>query len=387
MQETSNTTITESKKIKIGVLFSQSGPMAVSESAHLRGILFACEEINDQGGIDGYLLDPIVLDPAGDDRRYAEMATTLLLKHRVNVIFGCCLSSSRKAVLPIIERFNGVLFYPSVYEGFEYSPNVIYGGGVPNQLVLPLLEYIYANYGRRIALIGLDYLYPREINRIVTEFLDASDGEVVTEHYLPFGVSPAEIKSTLRAVSAKKPDIILSTVVGEDSINLYKAYSDIGLGKKKIPIASLTTVESDLLVMDEEVREGHLSVAPYFASLNTNTNNAFVKAFHHRFGNEISPCVFSEVAYSLVNIFSNAVHIAGHSDTDSILAALSGAVFKSPGGDLFVDVDTNHFTLRPYVAKSNKCGQYDILWEGPSIVKPDPYLVAYDRSVEALVKS
>lgn len=369
------------KKIKIGVLFSQSGLMAIPESAHLRGVLLACEEINSRGGINGQLLDPIILDPAGDDRRYVEMATELLLKHRVNVIFGCCLSSSRKAVLPIIERFNGILFYPSVYEGFEYSPNVIYGGGVPNQLVLPLIEYVYVNYGRKIALIGHDYLYSREINRVVTEFSNASDGVIVVEKYLPFNVSNSAMKSTLRLMAEKKPDIILSTIVGHDNVKLYTAYADMGLGQAKAPIASLTAVESLMLEMDEEIREGHISIASYFASLKTKANKKFVDRFIARFGDAVSPCVFSEVAYSLVNIFANALHIAEYNDADSILSALSGAVFKSPGGDLFVDLDTNHFTSRPYIAMSNKSGQYDVLWKNLSVVKADPYLIAYDRSV------
>ncbi len=372
-------------KIKIGVLFSQSGPMAVPESAHLRGVLLACEEINAQGGIDNQLIDPIILDPAGDDRRYAEMATELLLKHQVNFIFGGCLSSSRKSVLPIIERFNGILFYPSVYEGFEYSPNVIYGGGIPNQLVLPLLEYIYSHYGKRIALIGMDYVYPKEINRIVSEFLNASDGDVVAEHYLPFNATEQETQTVLRQALAQDPDVILSTVVGKDSVNLLNMYSSINPDKNRPPIASMTTVESELANIEEGARGGHIAVAPYFASIEKNRNKQFVASFKARFGDNVSPCVYSEITYSLVHFFANALHLAGQSDTESVLAALSGAVFKSPGGDLAIDLETNHLTLRPYVAKSTPTGQYEILSKHSSIIRPDPYLVSYDRSITAEV--
>lgn len=382
MQDTVKNTEYEKRTIKIGVLFSQSGPMAISESSHLRGVLLACEEINNNGGIGGKKLEPIILDPAGDDLLYAKMATELLLKHRVNIIFGCCLSSSRKAVLPIIERFNGILFYPSVYEGFEYSPNVIYGGGVPNQLVLPLLKYIFNNYGNKIALIGLDYLYPREINRVVNEFLNASGGKVVAEKYLNFSADAADLRLNLNDILKNKPDVIFSTVVGLDSINLYSVYAELEFDGVKPPLASLTAVESSIQALELDKREGHISVASYFSSLETEPNKAFIKKFKARFGEDTSPCVFSEVAYSLVNVFANALLSAKYDDTESILAALSEAPIESPSGDLFLDLNTNHLTLRPYVAKSNREGSYDILWESPSVIKADPYLIAYDRSIE-----
>lgn len=371
----------ENNKIEIGVLLSQTGHMAVTENAHLEGILLACEEINQAGGIDGATLVPLVLNPDGDNLRYAEMAAELLLKHRINTIFGCCLSSSRKAVLPIVERYNGILFYPSVYEGFEYSPNVIYGGAVPNQMILPLLEYIYRNYGRRIALVGSDTLYAREINRIVTEFLSGSDGMVVSESYFPFGTASKKMEGVLRSLADDKTDVILSTVVGEDSMTLYGAYADVGLFDGKVPIASLTTTESELAKMPTRARPGHLSVASYFGSQKSMQNLEFVAAFQKRFGKQAIPGVYSEVGYSLVHFFANAARLCETTDTDQILDALSGAVFKGPGGDLFVDIDTNHFTLRPQVGRSTEDGTFEIVWKSPNVIRPDPYLVAYDRSI------
>lgn len=371
----------ENEPIKIGVLFSQTGHMAVSENAHIQGILLACEEVNAAGGVDGNLLEPIILNPEGDDQKYAEMASELLLKHRVNTIFGCCLSSSRKAVLPMVERYNGILFYPSVYEGFEYSPHVIYGGAVPNQMIIPLLEYIYRNHGKRIALIGSDTLYAREINRIVTEFLAGSNGVLVSETYLPFGTPTKSIEAMLSQTIGDDVDAVLSTVVGEDSVSLYSAYAGSKFTDAKVPIASLTTTESELVKINPKARAGHLAVSPYFGSLETAENKAFVAAYQKRFGTDCIPGVYSEVGYSLVHIFANAVRLCGTTETEDILAALSGAVFKSPAGDLFVDIETNHFTRRPLVGRSNQNGGFEILWRGPSVVRPDPYLVAYDRSV------
>lgn len=366
-----------------GVLLSQSGVMDVSETAHLRGILTACEEINARGGIDGHLLSPIIVDPKGDDRKFAELATELLLREKVNVIFGCCLSSSRKVVLPVVERFNGVLFYPSVYEGFEYSPNVIYGGAVPNQLVVPLLEYLYTRHGRRIALVGSDTLYAREINRIVKEFLFESSGTCVSEQYLPLFSSDEDFAVAVRKLADLKPDAILSTVVGQHTIALYEAYATVCPQPKRAPIASLTTTEAELTMMSPDARIGHLAVSPYFSSIDTPGNAEFTKLYH-RFHKTGSPGVYAQVAYALVHFYANALRTAGRGDTDSLLAALSGAVFNAPGGDLSIDAETNHVSVRPLIGKADKDGQYAVVWRSPMVIRADPYLIAYDRSVGAM---
>jgi branched-chain amino acid transport system substrate-binding protein len=367
--------------LKIGVLFSRSGSMAVTENAHTKGILLACEEINAAGGVLGRMLDPILLDPAGSDEHYASLATELLVKHRVNVIFGACLSTSRKMVLPIIERFNGILFYPSVYEGFEYSPNVIYGGAVPNQVVLPLLEYLFKHRGRRIVLIGSETLYAREVNRIVTEFLAESGGETVLETYLPIGASSDHFDVVLSRLDAAQADAIISTVVGEDSVTLYNAFAAQGLGGEQLPIASLTATESELASMPPEARAGHLSVTSYFSTLNLPANEAFRQGFLKRFGPEEEPGVYSEVCYSQVHMLADAIRQAGAEETDALLSALSGAVLKGPAGDLFLDTETNHASLRPLIGRARRDGTFDIVWRGASVVRPDPYLVGYDRSI------
>ena len=368
--------------LKIGVLFSQSGLLDVSEQAHLRGVLLACADINGRGGVEGRMLEPVILDPKGDDRRYAELATELILNHRTNAIFGCCLSSSRKAVLPVIERFNGVLFYPSVYEGFEYSPNVIYGGAVPNQIVLPLLEYLFAHHGRKIALIGSDTFYAREINRIVKEFLAGSGGQVVSERYIPFNATPDDFRIASRSLAAEGADAILSTLVGRHSIAYYEAYAQEVPGPNRPPIASLTTTESELAEMRPEARTGHLAVAPYFGSIETPQNEGFVASYSARYGAGL-PGVYTAVTWSLVQFFANAVALSGGSDTGSLLSALAGAVYKAPQGDLHIDADTNHIDMRPLIGQSTPQGTYRIVWQSPAILRADPYLVAYDRSVRS----
>lgn len=367
--------------MKIGVLFSQSGTMGVTENAHLKGVLLACEEINRAGGIQGRMIDPIILDPAGSDEKYAALATELLVKHHVNIIFGACLSTSRKAVLPVVERFNGILFYPSVYEGFEYSPNVIYGGAVPNQVVLPLLDYLYQNEGRRIALIGSETLYAREVNRIVKEFLSESDGKVTQEVYLPIGASADHFQVVLSRLEPDQVDAIISTVVGQDSVTLYNAFCDVGLDGQALPIASLTATESEIARMRPEARAGHISAASYFSTLGTASNEAFRAAYLDRYGADCEPGVYSEVSYWQVHMFADAARQAGGDETDALLSALSGSVFKSPGGDVFLDTETNHATLRPMIGRSTRSGHFEILWRSATVVPPDPYLVSYDRTV------
>lgn len=367
--------------MKIGVLFSQSGMMGVTENAHLKGVLLACEEINRAGGIQGRMIDPIILDPAGSDEKYAALATELLVKHRVNAIFGACLSTSRKAVLPVVERFNGILFYPSVYEGFEYSPNVIYGGAVPNQVVLPLLDYLYQNEGRRIALIGSETLYAREVNRIVKEFLAGSDGKVTQEIYLPIGASDGHFQVVLSQLEPSQVDAIVSTVVGQDSVTLYNSFCDVGLDGQALPIASLTATESEIACMRPEARAGHISAASYFSTLKTPSSETFRAAYLARFGRDCEPGVYSEVPYWQVHMLADAARQAGGDETDGLLSSLSGSVFKSPGGDVFLDTQTNHATLRPMIGRSTRSGQFDILWRSATVVAPDPYLVSYDRTV------
>lgn len=372
----------ENDTVKIGVLFSQTGKMAVTENAHIKGVLLACEEINEAGGIGGKQISPVLMNPDGDDRKYAEMATDLLVNHGINSIFGCCLSTSRKAVLPIVERFNGILFYPSVYEGFEYSPNVVYGGAVPNQIVPPLLEYIFKHHGPRVALIGSDTLYAREINRIVKEFLLESGGGVVTESYLPFGSDKGSFEKAIHQCDVDQTDVVLSTVVGEDSVAFYRLFGDSALREKGIPIASLTTTESELSQVPKQAREGHISVAAYFETIDRPQNTHFLSSFYKKFGKKERACVYSEVGYSLVHLFANAARQAGKFDTAGLLSALSGAVFKAPGGDVFVDVNTNHCTLRPHIGRSLSDGSFKIVGNGKKTATPDPYLVAYDRSVK-----
>jgi hypothetical protein len=213
---------------RVGILYSRSGVTAVTESEHFFGTVLAIEEINARGGVRGRLLDPVVFDPHGDLGAYRRLAGQMLSREGVNVIFGCSTSSSRKAVLPELERKNGLLWYCSLYEGFEYSPNIIYTGAVPNQNSLQLAAYLLRNCGKRMYLIGSDYIYPRESNRIMRDFFERHGGEIVDEIYLPFDVRHEQIEAAVDDIYRDRPEVVFSTVIGRPARDFYRVLHDAG---------------------------------------------------------------------------------------------------------------------------------------------------------------
>src|SRR5271155_1438292 len=213
---------------RVGVLFSRSGLMAIAESEHFFGTALAIQEINQAGGILGREIEVVAYDPGSDPEIYRRMADRLLTEDGISVIFGCSTSAARKAILPAIERRNGLLWYPSLYEGFEYSPNVIYTGASPNQNSFPLAEYLVRNYGKRVFLVGSDYVYPRESNRIMRDLITSYGGDIAGELYVPMEASPSELQSVLARVKEQQPDVLFSTVVGRTAQKFYRLYREAG---------------------------------------------------------------------------------------------------------------------------------------------------------------
>ena len=368
-------------QISIGVLFSQNGPMAVTEKAHLKGTLMAVDEINENGGIGGLLLNPIVEDPKSDPAIYRELAKKLLTQDRVSVIFGCCASANRKALLPIVERHGVLLIYPSFYEGFEYSPNIVYAGATPNQTVVPLVEFLFRNYGKKFALVGSNYIFPHEINRIVKEFLIESYGVATTEIYLPMGAHEELFSITAEKLAESGSNAILSTVVGNDTAKLYEACHRKGIDPKVCPIASLTTSESELSCMSADSRAGHITALPYFQSIDTKANREFLNRYESKFGPDDLPCVYSETTYSQVRVLARALGQINSQSPELLLSMIQGAQFEAPQGRIKIDPDNNHVYVTPRIGRSTTNGTFEVVWQAPEPVKPDPYLVAYDRTI------
>lgn len=359
---------------RVGVLFSRSGVLSVSETEHFLGTVLAIEQINASGGILGRLIEPVALDPKSDQEEYRRLADHLLLDEGVSVIFGCSASSCRKAVLPAIERRNGLLWYCSLYEGFEFSPNVIYTGAAPNQNTLQLAAYLLRHRGKRMFLIGSDYIYPRETNRIMREVVEQHGGEIIDEVYLPFDAVTGTVSAAVKAIQKAKPDVVFSTLVGRPGRELYRLYRELGTDPEQIPIASLTMVEGEVQQVGAELCRGHITAATYFSSLDSPANRRFVADFRGRFGANAPVSMWAEGAYSQVLLFAQALAISGSLDTQKLLQAALQVRVDGPAGALMLDPENQHAWLSPRIGRVNAAGGFDLLWEAHSPVKPDPYL-------------
>jgi branched-chain amino acid transport system substrate-binding protein len=359
---------------RVGVLFSRTGLMAVSESEHFFGTALAIQEINNAGGILGREIEVVAYDPRSSPETYRKMADRLLTEDGASVIFGCSTSAERKAVLPAIERRNGLLWYPSLYEGFEYSPNVIYTGASPNQNSFPLAEYIVRTYGPRVYLIGSDYIYPRESNRIVRDLVESYAGTVAGEQYVTMEASDAELTRALELIRMRSPDVVFSTIVGRTAQRFYRLFPKMGFDPARLPIASLTMAEGEIREIGPEFCAGHLTAASYFGSLKRDSNARFKTAFVKAFGADKPVSMWSAGAYAQVKLFAMALKEAGSLDTQRLVDAALGLSLDSPEGPIQIDPDNNHVWLTPRIGRVRPDGEFDIVWEGKSPIKPDPYL-------------
>lgn len=359
---------------RVGVLFSRSGLMAVSESEHFFGTALAIEEINNAGGILGREIEVVAYDPGSIPETYRKMADRLLTEDGASVIFGCSTSAERKAVLPAIERRNGLLWYPSLYEGFEYSPNVIYTGACPNQNSFPLAEYIVRKNGPRVYLIGSNYIYPRESNRIMRDLVESYSGQVVGEQYVNMEASDSELTRALEAIRMQSPDVVFSTIVGRTAQRFYRLFATMGFDPARVPIASLTMAEGELREIGPEFCVGHLTAASYFGSLKRENNIRFKTAFANAYGKDRPVSMWSAGAYAQVKLFERALTQAGSLDTQRLVDAALGLSLDAPEGPIQIDPDNNHVWLTPRIGRVRPDGEFDIVWEGKSPIKPDPYL-------------
>lgn len=362
---------------RIGILFSQTGATAIIEESQLKGTLLAVDEINANGGVDGRELVPIVYDPQSDDQRFAQLAEKLLVEDRVSTIFGCYRSSSRKALLPIVERRNGLLWYPTLYEGFEYSPNVIYTGAAPNQNAVVLAHFLLKEYGTRFYFVGSNYVYPHESNRIMRTLVQQNGGEVVGERYVDISAGRPQFRPIISDIKRQKPDVVFSTVVGDATVHLYQEFFDAGIDSKISPIASLTTSEAEVHCMGEDVAEGSVAVAPYFETVSTERNKAFVSRFKRRFGDGEHTNMCMEAAYFQVHLFAKALADAGEMETDLLRSLVLGSECEAPQGTIKINETCNHTDLFTRVGRVDREGHFEIVQESKQAVMADPYLVYY----------
>ena len=371
----------EEEKIKVGILHSLSGTMAISETSLKDVALMTIEEINESGGVLGKQLEPVIVDPASDWPLFAEKARELHELHDVPVVFGCWTSVSRKSVLPIFEELNGLLFYPVQYEGEESSRNVFYTGAAPNQQAIPAVEYLMSEDGggaKRWVLLGTDYVYPRTTNKILRYFLNSNGVKDVDimEVYTPFGHSDYQtIVADIKKFSAGKPTAVVSTINGDSNVPFYKELGAQGIEADDIPVVAFSVGEDELRGMDTSALVGHLAAWNYFMSIDSEENKDFIKKWKAYVKKHNLPDgegrVTSdpmEATYIGMKMWAQAAEQAGTTNPDAVRQAMSGQTVNSPSGYVITMDGKNHHLWKPVViGEMTEDGQFDIVWqtEGP----------------------
>jgi len=364
--------------IKVGVLHSLSGSMAISETTLKDTVEMLVDEQNARGGLLGRPLEAVIVDPASDWPLFAEQARNLLEVEQVDVVFGCWTSVSRKSVLPVFEELNGLLFYPVQYEGEESSRNVIYTGAAPNQQAIPAIDYLMNEVGiERWVLEGTDYVYPRTTNRILEAYLrqlGVAD-EDVSINYTPFGHSDWQTRvSEIRAFgSTGKPTAVVSTINGDANVPFYLELANQEVSAEDIPVVAFSVGEEELSGLDTEPLVGHLAAWNYFQSIEGSVNNDFIANWKQRMGADRTTNDPMEAHYIGFNLWTKAVEQAGTTDVDAVLAALPGTETPNLTGGIARLLPNHHITKPVFIGEVRGDGQFDVVWQTDGEVAGDAW--------------
>lgn len=361
----------------IGLLFSDTGVTADIERSQRYGALLAIEQLNYEGGVNERPIEVVHHDPGGDPDRYRLYAEDLIRNQGINLLVGCYMSHTRKAVMSVIERTDALLCYPTPYEGFEYSPNIIYGGPAPNQNSAPLAAYLIKNYGERVVFIGSDYIYPRESNHVMRHLYRQNGGSVLEEIYIPLYPTGDDVRRAVDHIVKVKPDVVFSTVVGIGTAQLYQALARKYSTSARPPIASLTTSEAEVVKMGNDIAEGHVAVAPYFSSIDTLTNRTFVEACRRFFPQDVSITAWAEAAYFQTLMLGRAMQATGSWRVEDVQRNLYDLRIEAPQGPVWVERQNNHSHLTSRIAEIDTQGSFQVKWQSPTPIRPDPYVVMH----------
>ncbi len=375
--------------IKVGILHSLSGTMAISETVLKDVALMAIEEINAKGGVMGRQLAPVVVDPASNWPLFAEKARQLVSQDKVAVTFGCWTSVSRKSVLPVYEELNSLLFYPVQYEGEELSKNVFYTGAAPNQQAIPAVEYLMSKDGgsaKRWVLLGTDYVYPRTTNKILRSFLKSkgvAEADIM-EEYTPFGHSDYQtiIANIKKFAAAGKKTAVISTINGDSNVPFYKELGNQGLKATDVPVVAFSVGEEELRGVDTKPLVGHLAAWNYFMSLKNPANTEFTKKWADYAkakgiaGHKDKPLTNDpmEATYIGIYMWKQAVEKAKSTETDKVIAAMAGQTFKAPGGfTSTMDLKNHHLHKPVFIGEIKADGQFNVVWKTSGPVRANPW--------------
>jgi urea transport system substrate-binding protein len=361
----------DTQPIRVGVLFSTSGTMAISEQAVLESTLLAIEEINATGGVLGRKIEPVIVDGRSDWDYSAKQAEQLITQDKVNVVFGCWTSACRRTVKPVFERLNHLLIYPVQYEGLESSPNIIYTGAAPNQQIIPAVKWSLDNLGKRFYLVGSDYVFPRAANAIIRDQVTALRGEIVGEDYLLLGA--VDVAPIIERIQRTRPDVILNTINGDSNIVFFRALRAAGITPAQIPTLSFSIAESEVPTLGIDNVIGDYAAWNYFQSIDSPDNRAFVERFKARYGASRVTSDPIEAAYFGVYLWAQAVRDAGEPTVGAVGNAMRDQSMSVPGGVVSIDPQSNHTWKTVRIGQIRRDGQFDIVWSSGNPIRPIPY--------------
>ncbi|WP_217597031.1 urea ABC transporter substrate-binding protein [Cohnella sp. GbtcB17] len=362
--------------IKVGILHSLSGTMSISEVTVKNSESMAIDEINAKGGVLGKKIEPIVEDGASDWPTFAEKARKLLSEDKVATVFGGWTSASRKAMLPVFEELNGLLWYPVQYEGLESSPNIFYTGATTNQQIVPSVDYLLEQGKKKFFLLGSDYVFPRTANKIIKAQLAAKGGETVAEEYTPLGHT--DYTTIIAKIKEAKPDVVYNTLNGDSNVAFFKQLKDANIAAADLTTLSVSIAEEEVKGIGPDFLAGHLVAWNYYQTTDTPENKTFVENFKAKYGADSVTSDPMEAGYTAVYLWAAAVEKAGSFDVDKVKAAAKGIEWNAPEGKVTIDGDNQHIYKTVRIGEIQPDGMIKELWNSGSPVKPDPYLKGYD---------
>ena len=380
--------LAQAKTVKVGILHSLSGTMAISETVLKDVALMAIDEINAKGGVMGMKIEPVVVDPASNWPLFAEKARQLISQDKVAVTFGCWTSVSRKSVLPVFEELNSLLFYPVQYEGEEISRNVFYTGAAPNQQAIPAVEYLMSKEGgaaKRWVLLGTDYVYPRTTNKILRAFLKSKGvaDKDIDEKYTPFGHSDYQtIVADVKKFAAGGKTAVISTINGDSNVPFYKELGNQGLKATDVPVVAFSVGEEELRGVDAKPLVGHLAAWNYFMTIKSPANDEFIKKWSayakakNIAGHKDKPLTNDpmEATYIGIYMWKQAVEKAKSFDIDKVRAAMGGQTFTAPSGIVSkMDEKNHHLHKAVFIGEVKADGQFNVVWKTKGPVKAQPW--------------
>ena len=357
--------------IRVGVLHSLSGTMAISERAVVDATLLAIDDVNRSGGVLGRRVEAVVRDGRSDWPTFAREMERLIREDGVAATFGCWTSACRKELKPIVERQQHLLFYPLQYEGLEQSPYIVYTGAAPNQQIIPAVRWAADNLGTRFYLVGSDYVFPRTANAIIRHVVEILGGTVVGEDYLPLG--SRETRPIVDAIQRSRPAVVLNTINGDTNLAFFEDLRAAGITPDDIPTLSFSVAETELTSMNLEQVAGNYAAWNYFQSIQRDENRMFLSRLHAAHGTSRAAADPMEAAYVGVHLWALAVNDARSVEADAVRRALADQSYPAPEGVVYVDPETQHTWKMVRIGRIRRDGQFDIVWDSGKPVRPAPY--------------